>query len=121
MMVRGFGHAGRPLFSPLTIRGVLRSRVAVRPCTNYRSGAYLRQGNSYQVPLSVHVRREAEIMTMAIGREILDNPNWPMDAVVKPGVEGPFGGVTPRFGWWLATPGQARLRYRALDLAKRPH
>ena len=81
---------------------------------------------SYQVPLSEHVRRHADIMTMAVGliihgdqaeqilrdkqadliavgREILNNPNWPMDAALKLGVEGPFRNVPPQFGWWLGT------------------
>jgi 2,4-dienoyl-CoA reductase-like NADH-dependent reductase (Old Yellow Enzyme family) len=81
---------------------------------------------SYQVPLSDHVRRHADIMTMAVGliihgdqaeqilqdkqadliavgREILNNPNWPMDAALKLGVEEPFRGVPPQFGWWLGT------------------
>src|SRR6201991_2956497 len=81
---------------------------------------------NYQVPLSDHVRRHADIMTMAvgliihgdqaeqilseghadliaIGREILNNPNWPMDAALKLGVEGSFRHVPPQFGWWLGT------------------
>ena len=81
---------------------------------------------SYQVPLSEYVKREADIMTMAVGliihgdqaeqilrdrqadliavgREILNNPNWPMDAAVKLGVEGPFRNVPPQFGYWLGT------------------
>ena len=81
---------------------------------------------SYQVPLSEYVRREADIMTMAVGliihgdqaeqiltqgqadliavgREILNNPNWPMDAALKLGVDGPFRQVPPQFGWWLGT------------------
>ena len=81
---------------------------------------------SYQVPLSEHVRRHADIMTMAVGliihgdqaeqilrdgqadliavgREILNNPNWPMDAALKFGVEGPFRNVPPQFGYWLGT------------------
>ena len=81
---------------------------------------------SYQVPLSEYVRRHADIMTMAVGliihgdqaeqilrdgqadliavgREILNNPNWPMDAALKLGVEGPFRNVPPQFGWWLGT------------------
>jgi 2,4-dienoyl-CoA reductase-like NADH-dependent reductase (Old Yellow Enzyme family) len=79
---------------------------------------------SYQVPLSEYVRRHADIMTMAVGliihgdqaeqilrngqadliavgREILNNPNWPMDAALKLGVEGPFRNVPPQFGYWL--------------------
>jgi len=81
---------------------------------------------SYQVPLSEYVKREASIMTMAVGliihgdqaeqilrdgqadliavgREILNNPNWPMDAALKLGVEGPFRNVPPQFGYWLGT------------------
>ena len=81
---------------------------------------------SYQVPLSEYVRRHADIMTMAvgliihgdqaeqilrdkradliaIGREILNNPNWPMDAALKLGAEGPFRNVPPQFGYWLGT------------------
>ena len=81
---------------------------------------------SYQVPLSEYVRRHADIMTMAVGliihgdqaeqiltagqadliavgREILNNPNWPMDAALKLGVDAPFRTVPPQFGWWLGT------------------
>jgi 2,4-dienoyl-CoA reductase-like NADH-dependent reductase (Old Yellow Enzyme family) len=81
---------------------------------------------SYQVPLSEYVRRHGDIMTMAVGliihgdqaeqiltqgqadliavgREILNNPNWPMDAALKLGVDGPFRQVPPQFGWWLGT------------------
>ena len=81
---------------------------------------------SYQVPLSEYVRRHADIMTMAVGliihgdqaeqilrdgqadliavgREILNNPNWPMDAALKLGIEGPFRHVPPQFGYWLGT------------------
>ena len=81
---------------------------------------------NYQVPLAEYVRRHADIMTMAVGliihgdqaeqilrdkqadliavgREILNNPNWPMDAALKLGVEGPFRHVPPQFGYWLGT------------------
>jgi len=81
---------------------------------------------NYQVPLSDYVRRHADIKTMAVGliihgdqaerilqegqadliavgREILNNPNWPMDAALKLGVEGPFRNVPPQFGYWLGT------------------
>jgi 2,4-dienoyl-CoA reductase-like NADH-dependent reductase (Old Yellow Enzyme family) len=81
---------------------------------------------NYQVPLAEYVRKHAEIMTMAvgliihgdqaeqilqngkadlvaIGREILNNPNWPMDAALKLGAEGSFRNVPPQFGYWLST------------------
>ena len=40
---------------------------------------------------------------IAVGREILNNPNWPMDAALKLGIEGSFRTVPPQFGWWLGT------------------
>ncbi|WP_454619263.1 NADH:flavin oxidoreductase/NADH oxidase [Bradyrhizobium cenepequi] len=81
---------------------------------------------NYQVPLAEHVRRQADILTMAVGliihgdqaeqilrekqadliavgREILNNPNWPMDAALKLGVDAPFRNVPPQFGYWLGT------------------
>ncbi|MGH6779354.1 MAG: NADH:flavin oxidoreductase/NADH oxidase [Bradyrhizobium sp.] len=81
---------------------------------------------NYQVPFAEYVRRNAGIVTMAvgliihgdqaedilregqadliaIGREILNNPNWPMDAALKLGVDGPFRNVPPQFGYWLGT------------------
>jgi 2,4-dienoyl-CoA reductase-like NADH-dependent reductase (Old Yellow Enzyme family) len=80
----------------------------------------------YQVPLSDYIRKHADIMTMAVGliihgdqaeqilqegradliavgREILNNPNWPMDAAQKLGIDGPFRQVPPQFGYWLGT------------------
>ena len=79
---------------------------------------------NYQVPLLDYVRSHADIMTMAVGliihgdqaeeilqngkadliavgREILNNPNWPMDAALKLGGEGVFRNVPPQFGYWL--------------------
>ena len=76
--------------------------------------------------MSEYVRRHADIMTMAVeliihgdqaeqilrdgqadliavGREILNNPNWPMDAALKLGADGPFRNVPPQFGYWLGT------------------
>jgi 2,4-dienoyl-CoA reductase-like NADH-dependent reductase (Old Yellow Enzyme family) len=79
---------------------------------------------NYQVPLSDYVRNHADIMTMAVGliihgdqaeqilqngkadliavgREILNNPNWPMDAALKLGALDVFRNVPPQFGYWL--------------------
>lgn len=79
----------------------------------------------YQVPLAEAVRAGADIMTMAVGliihgdqaeailvngqadligvgREILNNPNWPMDVAQKFGMPFPFADVPPQFGHWLA-------------------
>ncbi|HEY0418214.1 MAG TPA: NADH:flavin oxidoreductase/NADH oxidase [Acetobacteraceae bacterium] len=88
-----------------------------------------RSGYGYQVPFAETLRAEAGIMSMAVGlivhaqqaeailqkgqadlialaREILYNPNWPMDAARKLGVEEPFALVPPPQRHWLA--GRAR-------------
>jgi 2,4-dienoyl-CoA reductase-like NADH-dependent reductase (Old Yellow Enzyme family) len=95
----------------------------------------------YQVPLSQYVKRHADIMTMAVGliihgdqaeqilqdgqadliavgREILNNPNWPMDAALKLGVEGPFRN-SAAIRLLAGHPRQARFWNPALHLAKR--
>ena len=82
-------------------------------------------GYGYQVPYAERLRREAEIMSMAVGlivhadqaeqilqqgqadlialaREILYNPNWPMDAAQKLGVDRRFELVPPPYSYWLA-------------------
>lgn len=79
----------------------------------------------YQVPYAERLRREAEIVSMAVGliihadqaeqilqqgqadlialaREILYNPNWPMDAAQKLGVDRRFELVPPPYSYWLA-------------------
>ena len=38
---------------------------------------------------------------VALAREILYNPNWPMDAARKLGVESDFGSVPPEQAYWL--------------------
>ncbi len=78
----------------------------------------------YQVPYATKIRREAGIMTMAVGlivhadqaegilqrgeadlialaRELLYNPNWPMDAAQKLGVDPRFELVPPPQSYWL--------------------
>jgi 2,4-dienoyl-CoA reductase-like NADH-dependent reductase (Old Yellow Enzyme family) len=79
----------------------------------------------YQVPYAEQIRREADIMTMAVGliihgdqaeeilqhgqadlvavgREFLNNPNWAMDAAQKLGVDPNYNSALPQFGYWLA-------------------
>ena len=82
-------------------------------------------GYGYQVPYAEKLRREAGIMSMAVGlivhadqaeailekgqadlialaREILYNPNWPMDAAQKLGVDKQFALMPPPYAYWLA-------------------
>jgi 2,4-dienoyl-CoA reductase-like NADH-dependent reductase (Old Yellow Enzyme family) len=78
----------------------------------------------YQVPYAKRIREGADIKTMAVGliihadqaeevvrsgsadlvalgRELLHNPNWPIDAAQKLGVESPFTNVGASLGYWL--------------------
>jgi 2,4-dienoyl-CoA reductase-like NADH-dependent reductase (Old Yellow Enzyme family) len=79
----------------------------------------------YQVQFADQIKREADIMTMAVGliihgdqaesilqnkqadliavgREFLNNPNWAMDAAQKLGADPTFSKAPPQFGFWLA-------------------
>jgi 2,4-dienoyl-CoA reductase-like NADH-dependent reductase (Old Yellow Enzyme family) len=81
-------------------------------------------GYGYQVPYAEGIRRISGIKTMAvghiihadqaeailrdgkadlvaIGREFLHNPNWPLDAAQKLGVAAPFKTVPESYGYWL--------------------
>src|SRR5688572_12022388 len=78
----------------------------------------------YQVPYARDVRKGAGVMTMAvgmivhsdhaesivangeadlvaIGREMLHNPHWPIDAAQKLGVEMPFKGIPDAYAYFL--------------------
>jgi len=82
-------------------------------------------GYGYQVPYAAKLRAEAGIKTMAVGlivhadqaetilqkgqadliaiaREVLYNPNWPMDAAQKLGVDGEFASVPSPQAYWLS-------------------
>jgi 2,4-dienoyl-CoA reductase-like NADH-dependent reductase (Old Yellow Enzyme family) len=49
------------------------------------------------------ILRDGQADLIAVAREILNNPNWPMDAALKLGADGPFGNVPPQFGYWRGT------------------
>ncbi len=84
----------------------------------------------YQVPYAERLRRDAGIMTMAVGlivhsdqaerilqegradlialaRELLYNPNWPMDAAQKLGADADFASVPSPQAYWLAKRAQS--------------
>lgn len=81
-------------------------------------------GYGYQVPYAEKLRREAGVATMAVGlivhadqaeqilqqgqadlvalaREVMHNPNWPLDAAMKLGVARPFGLMPSPYAYWL--------------------
>jgi 2,4-dienoyl-CoA reductase-like NADH-dependent reductase (Old Yellow Enzyme family) len=78
----------------------------------------------YQVEFAAHIRRETGIRTAAVGlivhadqaerilaigeadlvaiaRELMHNPNWPIDAAQKLGIDIPFSAASPKLGFWL--------------------
>ncbi len=87
-------------------------------------------GYGYQVPFARRIRAESGILSMAVGlivhaeqaerilaeggadliavgREMLYNPNWAMDAARKLGVDAGFTAIPPAAGWWLQKRAQA--------------
>ena len=81
-------------------------------------------GYGYQVPYAEKLRKEAGIQTMAVGlivhadqaekilqegradlialaREAMHNPNWPLDAAIKLGAEAPFAMMPSAYEYWL--------------------
>ncbi|MGY8958020.1 MAG: oxidoreductase [Alphaproteobacteria bacterium] len=84
----------------------------------------------YQTPFAESIRKHADIKTMAvgliihadqaeeilqsgnadlvaIGREMLNNPNWPMDAATKLQINDPYSMVPPLYGFYLEKRSQA--------------
>jgi 2,4-dienoyl-CoA reductase-like NADH-dependent reductase (Old Yellow Enzyme family) len=78
----------------------------------------------FQLPFAERVRREAEVKTMAvgliltpqqaeealqasradliaIGREALFDPNWPLHAALSLGADAEFARWPEQYGWWL--------------------
>lgn len=92
------------------------------------TAARVPRGLGFQVPFADRIRREAEIVTMsvglivepqqaeavlqagsadliAVGREALFDPNWPLHAqyvLTGAASEEPFAGWPHQYGWWLA-------------------
>ena len=94
--------------------------LAHSPMDGVRSKKY-----GYQVPYAERIRKEAGVMTMAVGhivhadqaeailqggradlvalaREIMYNPNWPMDAAQKLGADPDYKLVPPPLAYWLS-------------------
>ncbi len=82
-------------------------------------------GYGYQVPYAEKVRQEADVMSMAVGlivhadqaeailqagqadlialaREVLLNPNWPLDAALKLGIKDAYNILPSQAGFWLS-------------------
>jgi len=89
-----------------------------------RQAALMPVGQGFQVPFAQAVRREAGLASMAVGflwdphfadeiiregradmvalaRELLYNPNWPLHAAQALGQDPDFALWRPQYGWWL--------------------
>ena len=90
----------------------------------------------YQVEYARRIRADAGIMTMAVGmiihadqaedilatgsadlvalgREFLHNPNWPIDAAQKLAIGSPFAHASQVYGYWLEKRSQNKLGIRS--------
>ena len=80
---------------------------------------------SMAVGLIVHADQAEQILQdgradlIALARELLYNPNWPMDAAQKLGVDAPFRNVPPPIRLLARHPRQARFWNPAFHLAER--
>lgn len=108
------------------------------------TAARIPRGYGFQVPYAAEIKRQADIGTIAvglilhpqqaedilaarqadviaIGREALFDPNWPLHAQMALGGEGEvFGDWPKQYGWWLERrePGLRRLEGPALPFRK---
>jgi 2,4-dienoyl-CoA reductase-like NADH-dependent reductase (Old Yellow Enzyme family) len=124
-------NAGWDLEQSLTLAGIVKDKgVDVIDCSSGgMTGAPVVSagpvGYGYQVPYAEKIKATTGLMTMAVGlivhadqaeailqqgqadlvalaREVLYNPNWPMDAAQKLGVDAKFAIVPPQQAYWLA-------------------
>jgi 2,4-dienoyl-CoA reductase-like NADH-dependent reductase (Old Yellow Enzyme family) len=88
------------------------------------TAARVKRAPGFQVPYAERVRRETGMKTMtvglilepehaerilqsgqadliAIGREALHNPNWPLHAEIALGAEANYESWPTQYGWWL--------------------
>jgi len=75
------------------------------------------------VGLLVHAAHAQEIISdgsadlVAVGREVLHNPNWPLDAALKLGVENPYQLTALTSGFWLSQRSASVPGFRPSTLA----
>lgn len=103
--------------------------------TGSATAARMPRGPGFQVPFAETVRREASIATMAvglildalqaeqvlqsgaadliaIGREALYDPNWPLHAEQALGADEQFRSWPRQYGWWLEQRARGLAAYR---------
>ena len=108
----------------LKVRGVDVIDCSSGGIAGSATAARIKREPGFQVPFAETVRREAGIPTMAVGliteahqaeaileagqadlialaRELLFNPNWPLHAARELGIDPDFEIWPPQHGWWL--------------------
>ena len=130
----------------VALAGQLRSRgVDVIDCssgglTGSATAARVKRVPGFQVPFAEQIRRGAKIKTMAvglildahqaeqilraeqadliaIGREALHEPNWPLHAQAQLGCQGHFESWPQQYGWWLDKRQQSMDRQKETQAA----
>jgi 2,4-dienoyl-CoA reductase-like NADH-dependent reductase (Old Yellow Enzyme family) len=111
------------------------------------TAARVKRTLGFQVPFSERVRKEAAMQTMAvglilepeqaeavlqagqadliaIGRQVLFNPSWPLHAEISLGADNDFASWPVQYGWWLdkrqrsLSPADARLALQGFAQAR---
>lgn len=137
---------GWTLEDTVTLAKELKARgVDVMDCSSggllgSATAARIKRGPGFQVPFAERVRKETGMTTMtvglilepdhaesilqsgqadliAIGREALYNPNWPLHAEVALGCSGAFESWPVQYGWWLDKRQQMMDRQAAREKA----
>jgi len=71
------------------------------------------------VGMIIHADQAEDILSagsadlVAIGREFLHNPNWPIDAAQKLGIAAPFAHASQVYGYWLEKRARNKLGIRS--------
>ena len=126
----------------VALAGELKARgVDVMDCSSggisgMMTAARVTRRQGFQVPFAAQVRREAEMATMAVGlildpdyanavvadgsadlvamgRELLANPFWPLQAAVTLGADPDYARWPEQYGWWLTRRARAGVEGRA--------
>lgn len=87
-----------------TTERVIKYGYQVEYARRIRNGANVM---AMAVGLIVHsdqadqILKEGSAELVALGRELWHNPNWPIDAAQKLGVDAPFSQISQVYGYWL--------------------
>lgn len=104
------------LFKPLQIRGVqLKNRIVLSPMLTYSAVdgdvgiMTMAVGHIIHADQAEAILQGGRADLVAIGREMLHNPNWPINAAQKLGVASGFAQAPPPYAYWLEKQAQSRF------------